>query len=153
MASPESISRAHCDNCGNPLDDPGISCPYCGKSVAHISVMDPSALVVINLEEGRPTVEEALQVFHDELGRIDSSRFKLIKIIHGYGASGVGGAIRKAVLRELDNMHASHKIKSFIPGANLKRLRTDYRDLVKRHPRLASYSGKANRGITFVILD
>ena len=48
---------------------------------------------VINLEEGLPRVENAIFKLKLELSTLKRSGVKNVKIIHGYGSGGSGGAI------------------------------------------------------------
>ena len=51
---------------------------------------------IINLEKDMPTVEAALMRLRLELSTLRRTGISTIKIIHGYGSSGTGGAIRTA---------------------------------------------------------
>ena len=53
-----------------------------------------ASILTINLEQGMPTVEQAKQRLIAELGRARASGTKAVKLIHGYGSSGVGGKLR-----------------------------------------------------------
>ncbi len=79
---------------------------------------------------------------------------KVIKVIHGYGSSGVGGKIRIAVRQTLDEMLSMRQIKAFIPGEAISTpmgfdedIRT-YRPLIGSDPDFR----KGNDGITYIIL-
>ena len=79
---------------------------------------------------------------------------KVIKIVHGYGASGVGGSIKKSVHNSLRNRVRSGEIKAYIPGEafaqpmGFDEVIQTYKQLIQSDP---DYR-KANDGITFVIL-
>lgn len=70
----------------------------------------------VNLELGRPSVDQALRLLHQELRTSKELRYKAVKFIHGYGSSGSGGKIRVAVRRELETMRVKGEILSIIPG-------------------------------------
>jgi ribosomal protein S9 len=55
----------------------------------------------VNLEANRPTAEEALRIMESELTACRRRGVRAVILIHGYGSSGVGGAIRTAVRRRL----------------------------------------------------
>jgi hypothetical protein len=57
--------------------------------------------VTINLELGHPTVEEARQTLKAELEKCRSRIVVAIKVIHGYGSSGVGGALCQGIRKSL----------------------------------------------------
>lgn len=78
---------------------------------------------------------------------------KIIKIIHGYGSTGVGGKIKKGVHQRLKELKSTHKIASFIPGEAFDSMLgfdeeiRKYRDLLRQD---SDYL-KANPGITYII--
>ena len=51
-------------------------------------------LKILNIEAGLPTVEEARSILLAELKQAKQSGVKAIKVIHGYGSTGKGGALR-----------------------------------------------------------
>ena len=52
---------------------------------------------LVNLENGRPRVKQALMQLDFEIQNGRTGNLKVLKIIHGYGSSGVGGTLRIAV--------------------------------------------------------
>ena len=48
----------------------------------------------INLEEGMPTCDEAMDRLKSSIKLTKQSKYKCALIIHGYGSSGKGGVIR-----------------------------------------------------------
>lgn len=48
----------------------------------------------INLEDGKPTVADALIILKSSINNTKSGNVGCLYIIHGYGSSGKGGAIR-----------------------------------------------------------
>lgn len=56
---------------------------------------------VVNLEAGMPTVDVARTHLNMALRSAKANRVKVLKLIHGYGSSGRGGAIRADVLAQL----------------------------------------------------
>ena len=51
----------------------------------------------LNLKKYMPTVDQALKMIEIEIEIARKEGIKVLKIIHGYGSSGVGGEIRKAL--------------------------------------------------------
>ena len=101
-----------------------------------------------------PTVQEALQRLDREIARARQQKLSLLKIIHGYGSTGMGGDIRIAVQRRLHEMVEAGQIRGCIFGENWSksddttwRLLQDQSDL-KSDPDL----GRRNQGITVVWL-
>ena len=112
------------------------------------------ALTVINLEEGRPSVEQVRSRLADELGRARQKSLPVLKLIHGYGSSGVGGALRDAVLGALGWAKTRGEIREFIAGEEWSISDSASWRLLQHRPGLRSDSdlGRRNRGITIVIL-
>ena len=50
---------------------------------------------IVNLEAGMPTVDMARTHLNMTLRSAKANRVKVLKLIHGYGSSGKGGAIRQ----------------------------------------------------------
>jgi hypothetical protein len=108
----------------------------------------------INLESGMPLVLEALSLLEHELTKARRQRISILKLIHGYGSTGVGGDLRIAIQKRLRELQDDGTIQSFIFGENWATSDTQTWDLLKRHPELKSDPdlGRSNRGITVVIL-
>ena len=109
---------------------------------------------VVNLELNRPTVPSALSLLEDVLRIARKERFVAVKLIHGYGSSGVGGDIRIAVQKTLAQKVAAKEVRAFVAGEDWRISNEDTWALLKRCPELKQDSdlGKANRGITVVVL-
>jgi len=109
-------------------------------------------LKVINLEEGFPTVERARQKMLRELELARRSGHKGVKLIHGYGSSGVGGDIRLAVGRALQEMKRRGELSIVIYGEHWSVTDGCAWSLIKNHPVLKKEEdlGRKNRGITVV---
>ena len=72
----------------------------------------------LNLELGRPSVDEAMRRLDYELAAAGMLRTKVFKLIHGYGSSGTGGKIRTACRKQLQLYKEQGRIVDFIPGEN-----------------------------------
>jgi len=111
-------------------------------------------ILEVNIKDGMPTVDVALTRLEAAL-RPYGKKSKLIKIIHGYGSTGVGGKIRTAVRQRLRSKRAAGSIKEFIPGeefsmfdpATQKFLALYHKELTGDH----DYN-RSNEGITVVFL-
>lgn len=110
--------------------------------------------VTINLEEGRPTRDIALRRLSDEIVRYKAQRVKAVKLIHGYGSSGVGGVIRVAVRKELEHMKNRGVIKLYVAGENFEIFSSDTIKMLDSCNALRSDRdlGRFNNGITMVLL-
>jgi Smr domain len=109
---------------------------------------------VINLEEGRPTVNVGLLRLDHALTEARADGVRLLKLIHGYGSSGAGGRLREEVWKALDQMQRSSRIAAFIPGEEFRESNETSWELVKRNKALREDHdyGRGNRGITIVVL-
>lgn len=76
----------------------------------------PPALVIINVEEGLPTLEEARALLKSELETCRSRNARAAKIIHGYGSHGVGGILRQGIRKSLIARRKDGQIKAVIFG-------------------------------------
>jgi hypothetical protein len=70
----------------------------------------------MNIEEGMPSLAEASVRMNQFINESQHSGLRVIKIIHGYGSSGVGGRLRSGLRQELAKRKQNGKIKDFIPG-------------------------------------
>jgi hypothetical protein len=107
----------------------------------------------VNIKVGMPTVPEALARLDRALGDARSRGEAAVKIIHGYGSSGVGGKIKAAVRRELGRRKARGAIRAYVPGENwsifdpaTEALREDFDEI--RDFELEKF----NEGMTVVVL-
>ncbi|MBE0700901.1 MAG: hypothetical protein IH571_04365 [Acholeplasmataceae bacterium] len=89
-----------------------------------------------------------------EIIRENKGKEKVIKIIHGYGSSGVGGSIKQLVHKSLRNKKKSNEIKAFIPGEAFRQM-MGFDEVITTYAHLIKGDGdyqKMNDGITYVIL-
>jgi hypothetical protein len=109
---------------------------------------------VVNLELGMPTGHEALIRLASELDVARREGCKLLKIIHGYGSSGVGGEIRIAIQRRLHELAQNGQIAACIYGENWSKSDEQTWKLLAARPELKqdSHLGRRNLGITIVRL-
>ena len=72
-------------------------------------------------------------------------------LIHGYGSSGVGGAIRLAARRALADGSLRGVVREAVPG---EQWHWRKRELLSQCPALAPYEGRIanNEGVTVVLL-
>ena len=109
---------------------------------------------IVNLEEGRPTVNVGLLRLDHALAAARAEGVPVLKLIHGYGSSGVGGRLREEVWKALDRFQRNGSIAAFIPGEDFRLSNETSWELVKRDKALREDRdlGRANRGITMVVL-
>lgn len=75
-----------------------------------------SELREVNLEQGMPTAQAALNQLALELRRTRSLGCTALKIIHGYGSTGKGGKIRVQARARLERMKKAGQLRDYIPG-------------------------------------
>jgi hypothetical protein len=109
---------------------------------------------IVNLEDGLPSVEQARVRLNGELNIARKSGVKVLKIVHGYGSSGVGGDLRIALQATLRQMADRQEIQGCIFGENWRKADEGSWALLKQVPGLKEDRdfGKGNRGITIVAL-
>ena len=109
---------------------------------------------VINIKEDSPTVELALANLEIHIELMKKAGGKVVKIIHGYGSHGVGGAICNAVRKYCFDKKNKNKIKDVILGDEWDISSKKTQDILKMCP---SYYGDEdlnhhNCGITIIVL-
>ncbi|MDR3148928.1 MAG: Smr/MutS family protein [Oscillospiraceae bacterium] len=108
----------------------------------------------INIKYDNPTVSDAIKRVTYYIHNSKQQNLAVLKIIHGYGSSGKGGAIRTKTREYLSRQKAQRVIREWIPGdefsifnpAVLKAF--DVCQELRRDPDLERH----NNGVTFVIL-
>ena len=109
---------------------------------------------IVNLEEGMPRVNEALLRLERELTLAGQQGYAVVKIIHDYGSSGVGGTLRTEVQKWLRQQVAHSQIRTFIPGEDWRISDERAWQLLKSQPELKKDTdlGRANLGISIAAL-
>lgn len=109
---------------------------------------------VVNLEQGMPTVEIARQRLEQALRTAKAKRVIALKIIHGYGSSGKGGAIRAETRRLLEKKLREGGVKAYVAGEDFSPFNASARLLIDSCPSLARDRDylNANAGVTLVLL-
>jgi hypothetical protein len=99
-------------------------------------------------------VHEALQRLERELSIAQREAIRLLKVVHGYGSSGVGGDIRIAVQKRLCEMAENGQIGGCIFGENWTKSDAMSWKLVCENRGLKKDSDleRRNQGITIVVL-
>lgn len=114
----------------------------------------PAPLKIIDMEEGMPKVEEARLRMQHELHVAREQGYVAVKLIHGYGSSGVGGALRNELQKELQRLAGAEDVQSFIAGEDWRISDEKTWELLKRYPEWKRDSdlGRNNKGISIVLL-
>lgn len=143
-----------CGMCGNDFET-GSECPYCGTfqhSVSSGTAKRRRSVVTLNLEAGKPGVQDALGRLDREIAAARMKQVRLIRVIHGWGSSGSGGAIRAAVASHLQELVRKRTIRSFTSGDGYSDYTNAGRHLLSSYPSLRASlrTDRENPGITFV---
>ncbi len=114
----------------------------------------PAVIKVVNLEEDMPTVERAWLRLERELQTARTQGYKAVKIIHGYGSSGVGGALRAGLQATLRRATHDGDIAAVIYGENWRVSDEHTWEQLKRYPEWKADPdlGRGNKGISIVVL-
>jgi hypothetical protein len=111
----------------------------------------PSRINTLNLEAGLPSIEEARQTLADEIARASARRRRgVLLVIHGWGSSGKGGALRDMARRVLSAMASRGGIEGLLRGEDLGPHTAAGRRLLSAYPELKPDAG--NPGVTIVEL-
>lgn len=107
----------------------------------------------VNIEQNRPTTEQATIRLSQELRIAKCNRCRALKVIHGYGSSGKGGAIKSASLKMLEEKKRAGLIKHYVRGEDFTAFSPEGRKAVELYPELKwdSDYGRQNDGITIVL--
>jgi hypothetical protein len=101
-----------------------------------------------------PSVPEALQRLDREISLARQQQHGILKVIHGYGSRGVGGDIRPAVQRRLQDLVQDGQIRGCIFGENWSKADETTWRVLRDRPELKKDSdlGRRNQGITVILL-
>lgn len=117
----------------------------------------------LNIEQEKPPLDVALYYIIHEIEILKTSGGGVIKILHGYGSSGVGGVIKVECLKMLRRMKIKSpnelsskntKIRDYITGEEFSTSNAKYIKWVKLFPELLADEdlNNGNGGVTFVIV-
>lgn len=108
----------------------------------------------VSLKENMPSVPAALSKLDHEVALARSEAYVLVKLIHGYGSTGVGGEIRIAAQKRLLEMHDRGQLRACIFGENWAKSDEQTWKLLGVYPQLKNDHdlGRKNQGITIVVL-
>ena len=105
----------------------------------------------VNLERGNPTAEAAIRNMVNELSTAKRAGYKAVVLIHGYGSSGTGGAIKAAVKQKLKERSLSGVVRDFTGGEDWLNRKREFTETCEQLRDFSSYVD-GNKGITVVLL-
>lgn len=99
-------------------------------------------------------MHDALQRLEREISVARREGILLLKLIHGYGSTGVGGDIRIAVQARLRELAEQGVIRSCIFGEEWSKSYAEVWQLLQAQPDLKKDAdlGRRNQGITIILL-
>lgn len=108
----------------------------------------------VNIEAGMPTADVAEKRVQFEIVTAKREGVKVLKIIHGYGSSGVGGKLKGTVAKLLSNKKREGSIKAYINGSQWEIFNPEARSILDACEDLRRDAdlGNHNQGITIVLL-
>ena len=150
-----------CQVCGNEIDSQSVKCPYCGsdqESDGQEGVNPKKKMFyqkTVNLEQGLPTVAQALSRLQREVQTARNEQISVLTLIHGYGSTGKGGAIRLECRKILEYLKSCGDVADVISGENFNRRDGNIKQLLSRFPELTRHPhlNNHNKGITLVVLS
>ena len=141
------MTEQECPNCGMLVPFAGVrECPKCEADLFAEPASDEGKVKRVNLEHGHPTVEVALRRFEQAFTQARAKSSKYLALIHGYGSSGRGGAIKTAIVEHLQVLRNRHVVGSILPGETLTRRHW----IFKKTDLDQSFCG--NKGVTILVL-
>lgn len=132
-----------------------MSCPYCNSEEKPLTAKKSTGIYTLNLETGLPTVARALEKFEDSIIKLSATSIAMVRVIHGYGSSGIGGRIKEAVHQHLIYGKQASMIDRFCAGEDLVSSKSAYKELIRQHPHIKNFIPKdmiGNPGVTLLIL-
>ncbi len=117
--------------------------------------MKQQTIRVINIKSDMPTVEEARRELIAAINKARADGVKVVKIIHGYGSTGVGGALRNALRKSLQKRRKEGVVSSIVFGESWGVFDEHARALRNRHAFLREDPdyNRQNSGVTLAELN
>jgi hypothetical protein len=108
----------------------------------------------VNIEAGMPTAAVAEKTALFEISTAKREGIKVLKIIHGYGSTGMGGKIKTEIGKLLALKKKEGLVKAFVNGGDWDIFNQSARDMLDACNELRQDSdlGNHNSGITIVLL-
>jgi hypothetical protein len=104
----------------------------------------------VNLERGNPTVDVAMRKLVNELSTAKGAGYKAVVLVHGYGSTGTGGAIKIATKVKLKDSSLIGIVKEYVGGEfwiNEKKVFLETCSQLKDFERYV----EGNKGVTVVL--
>ena len=106
---------------------------------------------IVNIKKDKPDCEYAIFLAEKEIEYSKKEGKDILILIHGYGASGVGGAIKKELHIKLNELVNKGKIKSYFPGECFSLNNLEVEKICKKYPNLlVDQFLNLNPGVTII---
>jgi len=113
--------------------------------------MSSSKVKEINLERGMPAVAPAMTRLVNDLTTAKMSGCKAAVIVHGWGSSGTGGAIKAATAKKLKEPQLRGIIRDTVSGEKWMEKKKDFINICPQLKEFSRYVD-GNKGITVAVL-
>ena len=90
----------------------------------------------VNIKRNMPLVSQAMTQLGNEIWMAKYARCHALKVIHGYGSSGQGGAIKAACLKLCADRKKSGVIRHYVRGEDFNPFTADGRKAIELCPQL-----------------
>ena len=112
------------------------------------------SIKVVNIKGDRPTVEDARRRLIDEIRAAKAGGVRVLKVVHGYGSSGRGGALRAALRKSLIRRRKEGLVLEIIYGEKWTIFDARAQTLIERFPALRGDPdlNNSNEGVTLIVL-
>jgi hypothetical protein len=114
-----------------------------------------STLRTFNVEAGLPILDEARRRVIEEIKRAKRDRVRVLKVIHGYGSSGRGGALCVGLRKSFGLRKKEGVIRDFIAGESFSIFNPVVLALLETVPELRGDPdlNATNEGVTLLWLE
>lgn len=105
----------------------------------------------VNLERGSPTTDVAVRNMVNQLSTCKAQGYRAVVLIHGYGSTGVGGAIKVSVRGKLREASLSGIVRGYCGGEDWINRKSE---MITVCSQLKDFHSRidGNRGVTVVLL-
>jgi hypothetical protein len=107
-----------------------------------------------NVEANFPTLDEARRLVLEEIRRAKRDRVQVLKVIHGYGSSGKGGALCLGLRKSFRLRKKEGVIKDFVAGEDFSIFNPTVLAMLESAPELRGDGdlNNTNEGVTILWL-
>jgi hypothetical protein len=111
-------------------------------------------LRTVNLKSDLPAAQVAEERLLKEIRASSRAGHKVLKVIHGYGSTGVGGALKQRVHKVCETLIIQDTIAFYVPGEDFDRRNARGKKLLERVPELKKDPDyrRRNAGVTLIVL-